>query len=845
MTNHRQNVGSTPDAAASGEPSTDTSLAGDGLGRYGLEPVDGEDDPTSGSSANVSASPADVGRLAATVARLREQVRQAQADADGRALLEMAKGVLMERLRLSPVEAARQLVELAQAAGISQLQLAADIVNQAARDQFTDAARDFLDRVASEDRPAADAEAGESLAVQLRTAESGVLAASDAQAVACSLLEHALTPLGATAVAIWTNDQGGALRLAGYAGFPEQEALRWHYVPPGVSTPARRALAAREAVWFEELAATGLPSVAHQLMPRGGRVAVPAEAQGRIQGVLEICWPGAPIPQQPAVRRQIEALAELAAHTLETLPAAAETDHVTAAAGCGTQLAELADSLLDAALVLRAELDTDGRLLDFRILHANPRFTDPAGRPRSAVTGALLLEAYPLAAEEHGLFDKVAHVHATGEPFSTAGMAFTAVVGQVQVPTTIDVSIIRHGQEVLLIWRFADEAARLAHLLQHAQRLVRIGGFEEDHTTGRIMWSDQLYALYGLPLTAPALPLEQLADLAHPDDTAAISRFLRTVLHHRRPGAVALRLQRLDGIVRHIRVVAEPVLDIDHRLVGVRGAYQDISAQHWTEVALAATRDQLAYSEQQTAERNRLAKQLQQAIMPPAHGPIDAPDLEIAVRYRPAEDDSLVGGDWYDATMLPTKQLLLSIGDVAGHGIEAATGMVALRNALRGLATTGAGPAQLLTWLNLVAHHLTEQVTATAICALFDPETRMLKWARAGHMPPVLIRGEGATTVPLVQGLLLGAISETTYEEGEIQLQHDDVLLLYTDGLIERRDRSLQESLDQLLATAASRAGGTLDQRLDHLLTHSSSDTDDDTCVIGVRLSSLSGQPPA
>ncbi len=842
MNNHRHNAGSTP-APASLEPSADACPAGDGPGWHGAA-ADGEDTAAPGSSADVRASPAVVGRLAATVVRLREQARQAQADADGRALLEMAKGVLVERLRLSPAQAARQLVELAQAAGVSQLQLSADIVSQAARDQLTDAARDFLDRVANEEGQAADAEAGESLAVQLRTAESGVLAASDVQAVACALLEHALIPLGATAVAVWTSDRSGALRLAGYAGFPEQEAVRWHYVPPGVPTPARRALAAREAVWFEELAATGLPSVAHRLMPRGGRVAVPAEAQGRIHGVLEICWPGAPIPRQPAVRRQIESLAELAAHTLETLPTAAGTDDETAAARGGTQLAELADSLLDAALVLRAELDTEGRLIDFRIRHTNPRFTDPAGRPPSAVTGDLLLEAYPLAAEEPGLFDKVAHVYATGEPFSAEGMAFTAVVDQVQVPTTIDVSIIRQGQEVLLIWRFADEAARLAHLLQHAQRLVRIGGFEEDLTTGRIIWSDQLYALYGLLRTAPAVPLEQLADLAHPDDTPAIGRFLRTVLHHRRPGAVALRLQRPDGIVRHIRVVAEPVLDADHRLVAVRGAYQDISAQHWTEVALAVTRDQLAYSEQQTAERNRLAKQLQRAIMPPAHGPIDAPDLDVAVRYRPAEDDSLVGGDWYDATMLPSKHLLLSIGDVAGHGIEAATGMVALRNALRGLATTGAGPGQLLTWLNLVSHHLTNQVTATAICALYDPETRVLKWARAGHMPPVLIRGGQATTVPLVQGLLLGAVSEATYEEGEIQLEHDDVLLLYTDGLIERRDRSLQESLDQLLATAAHRAAD-LDQRLDHLLTHSSSDTDDDTCVIGVRVCSLSSPSPA
>ncbi|WP_031082192.1 PP2C family protein-serine/threonine phosphatase, partial [Streptomyces sp. NRRL WC-3549] len=199
------------------------------------------------------------------------------------------------------------------------------------------------------------------------------------------------------------------------------------------------------------------------------------------------------------------------------------------------------------------------------------------------------------------------------------------------------------------------------------------------------------------------------------------------------------------------------------------------------------------------------------------------------------ESESQVGGDWYDAVVLPSKQILLCVGDIAGHGIKAATGMVVLRNAMRGLAITGAGPGQLLSWLNIVAHHLTEQVTATAVCGLFDPETRVLRWARAGHLPPVLVRGEEATTLPLLQGMLLGALAEADYQEEEIQLKASDTLLMYTDGLIERRDTSVQDSLTQLLATAGAPAP-TLERRLDRLLTHSESDTDDDTCIIGVRV---------
>jgi serine phosphatase RsbU (regulator of sigma subunit) len=329
--------------------------------------------------------------------------------------------------------------------------------------------------------------------------------------------------------------------------------------------------------------------------------------------------------------------------------------------------------------------------------------------------------------------------------------------------------------------------------------------------------------------------LERLHRHAHPDDSTAVRRFQSTLLRRHRGGSTAFRLQRADGIVRHIRVIAEPVTDPAGDLLAVRGVFQDVSSQHWTEVALAATRDRLADTEERAAERNRLALQLQQAIMPPAPAPIDAAGLRAAVRYRPAEKEHLVGGDWYDAVVLPTKQVLLAVGDIAGHGLEAATGMVVLRNALRGLATTGAGPAELLGWLNTVAHHLTEQVTATAVCGLYDPETGVLRWARAGHPPPLLIRDGEARSLPLPRGILLGAIAEAAYEEQRLTLASGDRLLMYTDGLVERRGVSVERSLAQLLASA----GGPLpdlDEQLDHLLAQSRSDTDDDTCLIGIHL---------
>ncbi|MDQ0792510.1 SpoIIE family protein phosphatase [Streptomyces sp. B1I3] len=775
-----------------------------------------------------------VGRLVATVKRLRAEVSAAHAEADGRALIELAKGIMIERLGCGPAQAARQLGELADQAGLSPLELAADIINEAARDHVAQVAEDFVRQVSGSPESEEAHNSGSSVAVRLRTAECAALAASDTQAVAESLLQHALEPLGATAVAIWSAGPDASLTLCGHAGFTAGEAERWRYVPPGVATVARQVLTDLRTVRITSLAEAGLPSIGHRQNPQSGRVALAAGTGGRMHGVLEICWPQHLPEHTQAVVRQIEALAELCAHTLEDLPADGPHPDNREPAGIA-ELVDLSEGLYDPALVLTPHLDDEGDLVDFRIRHVNSHFLDPAGRSRGAIDGALLVEAYPMAASDSELFEKIARVYATGEPFRARRMTLTALIDDVPLSSVADLSITRHSGSVLLIWRIEDETARLASLLQHAQRLGRIGGFEENIVTGRITWNGPLFSLYGRSVTDTPVSLQDLADHAHPDDAVAIGRFLRAVLYHRKPASTAFRLVRPDGVTRHIRVIAEPVLDADERLLAVRGAYQDISSQHWTEVALAATRDQLAYSEQESAERNRLALQLQHAIMPPTQAPLDAPGLEVAVRYRPAESESEVGGDWYDAVVLPSKKILLCVGDIAGHGIKAATGMVVLRNAMRGLAITGAGPGQLLTWLNIVAHHLTEQVTATAVCGLFDPETRILRWARAGHLPPVLVRGEEAIKLPLLQGLLLGALAEAEYQEEEIRLEVSDTLLMYTDGLIERRDTSVEDSLSQLLATAKAPAP-SLERRLDRLLTHSESDTDDDTCIIGVRV---------
>src|SRR5579859_406351 len=232
------------------------------------------------------------------------------------------------------------------------------------------------------------------------------------------------------------------------------------------------------------------------------------------------------------------------------------------------------------------------------------------------------------------------------------------------------------------------------------------------------------------------------------------------------------------------------------------------------------------------AEERHIVLELQRAILPLHDEPFDLPGLRTVVRYLPASRASRVGGDWYITAEMPDGNVLLAIGDVGGHGLEAAAGMARLRGALAGLAVTGSPPDRLLGWLNDLVWHVAPEHTASVIAGYFDPRQRLLTWAQAGHPPPVLVRGAWALPVEPPAGILLGAGKER-YELSRLWLRRGDLLLFYSDGLVERRDRSIDEGVARLVSAVR----GTDDPErlvavaLDALgPTH----TDDDTCLVAL-----------
>jgi serine phosphatase RsbU (regulator of sigma subunit) len=260
---------------------------------------------------------------------------------------------------------------------------------------------------------------------------------------------------------------------------------------------------------------------------------------------------------------------------------------------------------------------------------------------------------------------------------------------------------------------------------------------------------------------------------------------------------------------------------------------------------VATTERRLAEAERQLVEQQRtldaehaLAARLQQIILPIPEGPIELPGLAVALRYLPAVQDSFVGGDWYHAAEMRDGSVLLAVGDVAGHGTPAATAMAQLRHALRALAVTTTDPGVLLSLLNVLTCDLDleKPELCTAVIARYRPESRRLTWAQAGHPPPLLSRA--GRTVPLDRpyGPMLGVTDDAAYTCATVDLVAGDVLLLYTDGLIEHRRRSLDDGLDAVV-TAVDRAVAvaprqSLGSLLDRLRR---ANPDDDTCILAAR----------
>jgi PAS domain S-box-containing protein len=218
---------------------------------------------------------------------------------------------------------------------------------------------------------------------------------------------------------------------------------------------------------------------------------------------------------------------------------------------------------------------------------------------------------------------------------------------------------------------------------------------------------------------------------------------------------------------------------------------------------------------------------------------------EIVVRYVPAAAGAEIGGDWYDAFFDGGGNPVLAIGDVVGHDTRAAAAMGQVRGLLRGISySSGGTPAEVLSRVDRAVQGLALDTMATALVARLETRGEgagagtLLRWANAGHPPPVLIAGDGSVT--LLEGeadLLLGVAPDSEREDHVVELDAGATVLLYTDGLVERRDRDIDAGTDALVAVLRECADLPLEELCDQVLEQLFlPDAQDDVAVLALRI---------
>jgi PAS domain S-box-containing protein len=288
-------------------------------------------------------------------------------------------------------------------------------------------------------------------------------------------------------------------------------------------------------------------------------------------------------------------------------------------------------------------------------------------------------------------------------------------------------------------------------------------------------------------------------------------------------------------------------LPAEERTVGVLTLYQD-AGRALAEEELETLRQVAAQAGRaidrvhRQSQQAQLAEALQRSLLtdPPA---ID--DVAVVVRYVPATEAARVGGDWYDAFLQRDGAAVVVIGDVVGHDTAAAAAMGQLRSLLRGIAHySGAGPAEVLHGLDQAIADMHTDTLATAAVARLERTAgdgwRRLRWANAGHPPPMVLAPDGEVTVlgGEIGDLMLGVDPTTERAEPVTTVAPGAIVLLYSDGLIERRDSTIDEGMARLTAHLKELAGRPLEELCDALLRRMLLGTpQDDVALVAVRVS--------
>ncbi|GIE94573.1 hypothetical protein Ari01nite_20380 [Paractinoplanes rishiriensis] len=471
----------------------------------------------------------------------------------------------------------------------------------------------------------------------------------------------------------------------------------------------------------------------------------------------------------------------------------------------------------------------DGTVTDFEVAATGGADNDIYRRGASRVHHRLS-ELYPRIVGGP-LWQLYLDVQRTGEPGELREFRYHEERAGIVPNTLFDVSVHRVLGGLLVWWQRLDEDRRR---IERTELLGNLGWTEYDLTTAENSWSPGMYRIFERDPGLGPMSRSDQARAMDPEDRGFAEAAWQT-LGQGEVSDVTVRF-RIGSTVKHLRILSDVITDAAGAPLKINAVVQDVTARIDTRTAIERLSDQLRSRELTALAEHRLAAQLQHLIQPVPPAPIPLPGLQVMVSYLPAESAIRVGGDWYHAHELPDGRVLLAVGDMAGHGLAAANGMAHLRFALIGWLAIGIDdPATLLRHLNRLCVQL--HLTGTAVLAVYHPASRALTWARAGHAAPLLARRGTALPLDLPAGLLLGADEESTYQVLSPVLSAGDLLLFYTDGLIERRVPTQPALLTEVLETLAAASAEPPEQALPKLAARLNRPSpDDDTCTVAVRV---------
>jgi PAS domain S-box-containing protein len=336
--------------------------------------------------------------------------------------------------------------------------------------------------------------------------------------------------------------------------------------------------------------------------------------------------------------------------------------------------------------------------------------------------------------------------------------------------------------------------------MEEALRESEAGFRELADTAPAMMWTTDVHGLITfvnqgwLRFTGTTFQEEMGASWAlgvHPDDADLVLSSWDDALQEHRPWQGEYRLHHYTGEYRWIDDRGVPRY-VGDQFVGYVGTAIDIHERKTMEARLIEVYQR----------EHRIAETLQRSLLPERLPPIDG--LELAARYLPGARGASVGGDWYDVLERPDGRVALVVGDVAGHGLRAAASMGQLRNAFRAYGLIESSPAEVVARINRLVMTGVEQVMATVLYLVLDRETGEVAFSAAGHPPPLVIGPDGPRFLEGGRSVPIGAADAAVFREATAILPPGSAILLYTDGLVERRDTPLHQRLDELAAVAGS-----------------------------------------